>query len=458
MASEVSVRLPTALPSELRWPVVAKSVSGEALKIKVWADKAEVKSKSNNTFRFVIPNNSSLWDARDTRICFDLEAEGVWATVASATNSAWAINKNIHSIFSRLRILSGSTEILNIENYNLLCNILMECNSNDDYNNTVGDIMMNTGVFSERAKYVKVNGVGSAFPKRRFCMSLLGTNILENTLPLFVSSPWIIELTIASPEEFFEYAELVGSVYVAPAAITGTAPTDIKLTNITLHTKVLNLSTELDLQLRNEFANNVKTFAFSTYDHFSQISNGTSHQIQIPIKKSVLNGIIAVQRDASEAKDPVHLNKLNGQFLFNDMTNYQYTINGQNIPQDPVETINGAAAMMQELLEFFGKQRLMVGSMSIKDNEWAVSITDKQTSTSTDNNLPCKTIIAMDLRKFSTSLVSGSNTAQGVGSILFKANTADITQVTNGSDNEWHFFGRHVALLSIIGGRVTVVK
>jgi hypothetical protein len=203
--------------------------------------------------------------------------------------------------------------------------------------------------------------------------------------------------------------------------------------------------------MRNTFANNVKTYAFTAYDHFSQISAGKSHQIQIPTKKSVVSGILCVQRDASDAVTLTQLDKLNGKYLYNGLEQYQYVINGKNHPADPVECLNGGAEMLQELTEFFDKQRLTVGSTTIKEDNWTVG---RAYETAYKE---MTTIIAMDMRKFSTSLVSGENTAQSVGSLIFKARTADQSATNDHPDNTFDFFVRHTSLLQVVGGRVDVV-
>jgi hypothetical protein len=452
-SSDVSVRLPSSLPQELRFPTPSKAVAGESMKLRIAADKPEVRTKSSNQFRITIPNSASLWEARNSRLCFDLIAESssTWAQIAVDPGAMYAINKNISSIFRRVRILSGSKEIVNLENYNLLSNILSVCGANDDYNNTIGDIQSNTGTLEERAKYIKKQGDGtiSSFPTRRFCMCLHGTNLLENTLPLFVSQPWIIEFTLAPLAEFLEYQDTLKD---GPTnAGTTDKIDDILLTNIYFHTKVLTLSSELELQMRNTFANNVKTYAFTAYDHFSQISAGKSHQIQIPTKKSVVSGILCVQRDASDAVTLTQLDKLNGKYLYNGLEQYQYVINGKNHPADPVECLNGGAEMLQELTEFFDKQRLTVGSTTIKEDNWTVGAAYETAYKE------MTTIIAMDMRKFSTSLVSGENTAQSVGSLIFKARTADVSATDDHPDNTFDFFVRHTSLLQVVGGRVDVV-
>lgn len=466
MSSEVSVRVPTSLPSELRLQTPSKAVSGEGIMLKIPADKAEVRTKSNNSFRFVIPNQASLWNGRNSRICFDvaIEADDL-KNATGIENNKWSINKNIHSIFRRLRILSGSQELVNIESYNLLCGILMEVNANEDYNNTVGDIMSNTGAIEERKKYIKV--VDDEVVVRRFCMHIAGLDLLENTLPLFTNQPWIIELTLAPMEEFLEYtntdvtskgiitgfkADGTTNLDAFPASLpTGSRlPTDILLTNITFHTHVLSLSTELELQLRNEFANNKKTYRFTSYEHFSQNSALDTHTIQIPIKKSVVSGLLAVQRDASDVTDYRYVDRLNGKFLYNGLEYYQVVINGQNVPQDRIDTTKGNSEGMQELITLFDKQRATIGSMSITDNSW----TPAEPAVADKWRIPSKSIIALDLRKFQTTLISGYNTAQAVGSFMFKARTP---QITAHPDNRWEFFVRHSSLIQIEMGRVSVI-
>lgn len=463
--SEVSVRVSQLLPSELRFTTPAKAIPGSALKLKVPADRNSCSSKTNSVFKFYMPNSASLWSARNTRICFNAQMQGTYATVAPAADagSGWAYNKYVHNFFSKLRILVGTKEIVSIEDYGTLCSILMECNSNDDYNDSIGDIMSNTGNFYERAQYIKhadTIGTQTQFAKRRFCMSLIGTNILDNTLPLFINAPWVIELTVAPIASFLEYGVLTAADAAAgkPAvAGSGGKPatqlalfTDIVLDNITLHTKVLTLSTEYERQLREEFANNVKTIAFTSYEQYAQQSNGNLHSIIIPVKKSVVSGLLCVQRDESNSVDPQYLDKKHGKFLYNGLTQYSMVINGVHQPSEPVMCTEGGAEMMQELLEFFNKQSFTVGSMCIKDNNWTVL--DGSEGPARQQS----TIVSMDMRKFHTSLISGENTAQSTGSLLFKALTDQ--QLSTSTDNTFVFFIRHESLVQFINGRVDVVN
>lgn len=445
MSSEVSIRTSTSLPAVLRLSQPSKAPVGLSQKLRIQSDKSTVRTKSNQLFRFTIPNASSLWDGRNSRVCFDMVVEP-GTDYDSITAAKWSIHPNIGSIFSRLRILAGTTEIVNIENYNLLYNMLMETGASAEWNNTVGDILMNTGILTERQKYIKPSGATVA-PIRRFCMPLLGTDLLNNTLPLFVNAPYIIELTVAPMSQWLEWAG------------TGTEPTptqlaeiaDFRLENINFHTQVLSLSTELEAQMRSEFANQVRSYAFTSWDHYSIQSAGSSHQLQIPTKKSNIDGFMAVMRDASDASLYAQENRLSKKYLFNGLVSTQFRINGQNIPQDPIENINGNAEGMYNLLELLGKQNSTISSMNIKENDWTVAAADESYTKA------MSTIISANLKKFpSTGLISGYNTSQAVGSFLLKLQTDNV--LATHPDNQFDCYTRFAGLLQVSNGRVSVVN
>lgn len=459
MSNEVAVRLPAATPSELNFPEPSRAVNGSNLLIKVPSNLATVNTKQGRTFKITIPNSANYWNPRSSKLTFNcklLVSVNAGFDIPDGARHI-ALNKHINSLFDRIVIRNGTTEIQEIQQYNLLSNILYETGSTEEYNQTVGEIMANGGDYRERRENCFTVTSPPTVVTRRYCMQMVGFDLLEShTLPLFVSAPWTIEFRMAPLDTFLEFTGTQDdyNAYAIDVAASGFQVLDCELDTITFNTHVLSADSRLESQLVAEFANTSKKFTYTGYDYYSSQASGNNASIIIPTRKSMISGILCVQRDFSDSKDFRYKDKLNGKWLHNGVKQYYATVNSVNIPSDPIDCTNGGAEGFCELLRYLNKSRITISSLSINDDSWQVD--DNLLTTTQRYAVSQKFIMALNLKGYNTSLVSGMNTASNTGSLVLKIQQEDVSGLH--PDNNYEIFTRFTGIVLITAGRVSVVQ
>lgn len=451
MANEISIRLGAAVPSSLQFPERLRAIEGKRVMVKIPSNVAEVETGKTSKFTITIPNSGAFWDGRDSRLCFDLSAVG------TAIKGNWSLNKSINSIFSQVTIRVGTTIIVQYDRYNLLSNILLELSSTDEYSKKSGEILSNMGDLTERKNnlaHAANPTTASTLVTRRYCMNPL-IDFLNNTIPIFsTNSPFSIDFQLAPLNEFLEDAE--ANAAARPAA---DAPTGVKLTNVTFHTHILSVDAAVEARMRQSFVDSVKTQSWTGYDYYSQKASGSStHSVQIPVRRSVISGMVAVMTNTAVSQSIQFKDKLNSKFYNNGLVSYQAVINGQNVPQDQILCSGGDPEGYSELMSFLGKQSLLLSSSSIEDETWnRANLADPDDDTATGpKNHRSQKMMALDLRPYDTSLVSGVSTATNSGNFLLRVN-ADFSDHDANGGGQFEVFTRYVGLVQYAGGRVIVV-
>lgn len=344
---------------------------------------------------------------------------------------------NIQSIFSRVRLLYGSTPLEDIPNYNVIVRALTEWTGSDALGpdqTSVSDGIGGTTPTVSGAVYAQVaggTGTGVAIvgnvrqkyihgidtrgnaadtggasgfgcvpngttanaavatftavkgtnPTRRYQVQLaLGMLTQEKLIPTkFMASQLAIEITLAQPTECMFY-----KVYAGAASTT--APT-YSVTNVNLIPEILEFDASYDESFLQGLQNGGVPIKFSTWNNY-RFSNGISStaNLQIQERSRSVKAIFALQR-----RENGDFTKDNGASLFNTddtattqgttLQDFQFRIGGRYFPASPVQNSlsvgsnvpNGGTESYVELAKALNILGQSSVSTSVNASKWALN-------------------------------------------------------------------------------------
>lgn len=306
---------------------------------------------------YVVPNN--------TTISFDVDLSG-YGTVGSGYTR---FQNGIASIFSRIRLMYGSTPLEDIINANVITRLLNECTTTSDQvcdqtsiAEGLGGVFNLNGQNLENTRQRMIQGVAAATNEfsdgavpNKFSSSESGYNGYESTsrrryqiqLPLglftqskliptkFMASQLAIELTLASPESCIIAAIGSGSL---------PAPT-YRILNVNLIPEVLEFDASYDANFLRGLQEGGVPIKFSSWHTFifSQ-GGGATANLQIQERSRSVKSIFAVIR-----RSPETYNNDSGTFFSSTsvagpeadpictvLNSFQFRIGARYFPASPV--------------------------------------------------------------------------------------------------------------------------
>lgn len=362
-----------------------------------------------NTIRLEFPAQGYVNPA-NTCIEFDVTL----ATYATASTSVTRFQNNIQSIFTRARLLYGSTPLEDMINYNVIVRNLTEWTATNQvgimdqcsiaegiggvaiggYGDGSGAATTVAGsLVNARQAYIQgvdgttftgfrnvpngtqtLNGIATC-PIRRYQIQLaFGLFTQDKLLPTkFMASQLAVELTLCSE---------AGCIFTKIVGASGATPT-YSVSNVNLIPEILEFDASYDAMFLKGLREGGVPIKFSSWHTFTfNIGGQTNANLLIQERSRSVKAIFAVQRRAPES-----ILTDSGCGFFSSVTNsalqsYQFRIGGRYFPAAPVQcstgigngiTNGGAEAFLelQKALNVVGDYRL---SSSVNTLRWALPL------------------------------------------------------------------------------------
>ena len=378
-----------------------------------------------NVIRLEFPAQGYVNPA-NTTLSFDVTISAPSGSTADQVR----FQNNIQSIFSRVRLLYGSTPIEDIVNYNVIVRALTEWSSSNPHqpdqssvtegiggitfgstpltNATIGagtglnaqgliNVRQNLihgidNINGPTTKLALVGGAGvgtvpSTAVTRRYQISFaLGMFTQEKLIPTkFMASQLAIELTLETPAACMIH-KYAGTVTTTPS---------YTVTNVNLIPEILEFDASYDAMFLMGLQQGGVPIKFSSW-HTYQFSTGGSSRLNLQIQERSrsVKALFAVQRRAPATfttdSGALHFVTKSGVAAANGasapasatLQDYQYRIGGRYFPASPVQSAidsgssipNGAAEAMIELqkaLNQLGDYRLSSG---VSTKTWGIGL------------------------------------------------------------------------------------
>jgi hypothetical protein len=311
------------VPESLKFQPQKRGMAARRIPVKIRAENSQYASNNNKLVRFIFPNNG-IYDTRKGYLTFDLTITATGATFKR-------IHSGIFSIFQRLRVLVGSTEIEDLRDFNRLYALLWEIIQPIDVTGNLGVTSMGFGTQLQR------NALG-ATPSQGYACPLFSGVLNTELLPFDnFNSSMQLELYIDDAINFVE--------------TDGTSP-QIAISNVVLHMERLELDQSYRAELRNYVATRGLTIGFRTWDRIiNTLTTGAQQNIIIQAKNSSINGILNVFVDSSTIANTT----VNDRFITwrpspsplgdgtagnGTLVQTQMQINATMFPDEPVDTLS----------------------------------------------------------------------------------------------------------------------
>ena len=298
------------VPDSIRFKTVKSVVPAKRVPVKIRAEQQQYSSDKNKLCRVILPNNA-IYDTRCGYLTFDLQV-----TVTGGTYKR--VHSGIFSIFNRLRILAGSTEIEDLRDYNRIYSILWEILNPALVTGNMGVTSMGFGTQLQRnALATVITQYACPIYSGIFNTELLPFDNLTNQI--------VLELYIEDPTVCIE--------------TDGTLPI-ITISNIVFHMERLELDTSYRMFIKNYVSSNGLKLGFHTWERYiSALTQGINQNITISQRSSSMNGIINLFVDSSTINNTL----INDKFLDwlpLTLSTVQDLINGSIYPDEPIDCVS----------------------------------------------------------------------------------------------------------------------
>ena len=366
-----------------------------------------------NTIRIEFPAQGYMNPLNST-LNFDVSLMGY----GTGNTAIVRFQNNIQSIFTRARLLYGSTVIEDIINYNVIVRALTEWTATNQMSSIdqtsiaegIGGVFTGVGgtglggattvganLVNVRQAYIQgidgtatvgfgnvpnisgAVGATTSLPVRRYQINLaFGLFTQDKLIPLkWMASQLAIELTLAA-EASCIYANIKPG---GGTAGSGTTPT-YQVTNVNFIPEILEFDSSYDAGFLSGLQNGGVPIKFCTWNTFiSSISGQTNTNILIQERSRSVKAIFAVQRRAPEVLwADSHALQFCTDSGGTTLQTYQFRIGGRYFPASPVQcatsigssvTNGGAEAFLelQKSLNVVGDYRL---ETSVNCLRWAI--------------------------------------------------------------------------------------
>lgn len=311
------------VPESLKFQPQKRGMAARRIPVKIRAENSQYASNNNKLVRIILPNNG-IYDTRKGYLTFD-------ATVTTTGGTYKRIHSGIFSIFQRLRILVGSTEIEDLRDFNRLYALLWELIQPIDVTGNMGVTSMGFGSQAARNALGAATSTGYACP--------LFSGVLNTELLPFdnFNSSMQLELYLDDALNFVE--------------TDGTVPI-VSISNVVLHIERLELDQSYRAELRNYVARNGLTIGFRTWDRIiNTLTTGAQQNIIINAKNSSINGILNVFVDSATIASTTTNDRFitwtpspsplgNGTAGNGTLVQTQLQINASMFPDEPIDTLS----------------------------------------------------------------------------------------------------------------------
>lgn len=321
----------TVIPESLKFGKVAKTIAARRVPVKIRAEQQSYSSDKNKLIRIPLPDGA-LYDTRLGYLTFN-------ALVTKTGGTYVRFASGIFSIFNRIRVLAGSTEIEDIRDYNRISAILFELFSPILSTGNVGVTSMGFGTQAQR------NTLGASATGTDYACPLFSGVFGTELLPLDnIQNDIFLEMYIEDPTVCVE--------------TDGTLPI-ITISSVLFHIERLELQDDYRRFIASTVRTNGLTLGWHAWERFSQtLAPGTNQNVTISAKNSSLSVMLNIFLDSST----INSTTTNDKFLTwqrQNLTSSQLFINGRVFPDEPVDTLTCSAwECYQTYLEWITKWRL----------------------------------------------------------------------------------------------------
>jgi len=244
----------------------------------------------------------------------------------------------ISCIFRRIvvRDFAGTT-IEDIDGYNILDRILVEAFSSADYKGNYLNTIAGYGTNLSATSWTRFS-----FPLH--CLGLLGGGV-SKYFPLKWTSGIQIEI-------FLEDLAQVTAV------TSGTSPaSDYQVRNVMLLAPIVTMSPAYDATVAQVIKENGLVFYYNSWSRSGlDLVNSTDALYNLNFPDRYLKNILVVQRLTSDIDGIADVDKT-GKFAKNNLTEYQFDLNGEAYPQFPIDCQGNAPQaynMLYKSMNLFG--------------------------------------------------------------------------------------------------------
>jgi hypothetical protein len=296
------------IPKSIKFGKVSRVIAARRVPVKVRAENPSYSSDKNKLIRIPLPSGC-IYDTRGGYLTFN-------ASIAKTGGTYARFHSGIFTMFNRMRVLAGSSEVEDMRDYNRIYTILFELFSPILSTGNVGVTSMGFGTQLQR----NALSAGADYACPLFS-GVFGTELLPfDNIP---NQIWL-ELYIEDPTVCVE--------------TDGTIPI-ITITNIVFHIERLELQDDYRRFISNYVRANGLTLGFHTWERFSQtLPVGSNHNLQIASKNASVNGMINLFLNAATINDTT----VNDRFLTwtrLNLTSTSLQLNGRIYPDEPIDTV-----------------------------------------------------------------------------------------------------------------------
>ncbi len=270
------------VPQSLKFTTTKRGLAARRVPVKLRPEQQTYASNNNKLIQIKIPN-TALFDTRKGYITFD-----VGLTTTGGTYKR--MHNGIFSCINRLRMLAGSTEIEDIQDWNRIYSILWAALNPSEVVSAIAHTAMGFGTQVER------DALGAATTS--YCCPLYSGILNSELLPTRdISSNLMLELYIED-----------GTVCVET---DGTVPI-ITISNILFHVERLELDPAYMEFISSYIRSNGLQFGFHTWQRYiNSLPASSSQQLLINHRSSSMNGMLNILVNSANINDPT----VNDRFL-----------------------------------------------------------------------------------------------------------------------------------------------
>jgi len=315
----------------------------------------------------------------------------VTLTTAQTTPGYVAFSSNIATIFTRVRVMCGATQVLNIPNYGLLCAIyeqMVRSQISDQVNNPQSiDYLLGIDSLYQRIDWAAGNGRYYKMP-----LAFFGSVFTQDGSKLFPAhvfkgASWQIYLDIDTPNNILES--------------TATSGIHWSVSNVQL---VMSSISDPQLQARYESESVGGLYLpFENWTNTSLTYSGTAQDVQLGQHYSAVSRVISVFRTQSGLQSATTLDKFSTYQTAN-INSTQFQIGAYQIPLQPdTQSTDYLYNLLKIIDKYHAQPRYM-------ENPIAARIATN------------KAIYCFDLAKYSaeTPIIDGLNLNTNASNMLLK--------------------------------------
>lgn len=305
---------PYEVPRSLRPTTVKQGLPARRTIVKIRSEQTTYISNKNKLIRIMLPNDA-LYDTRGGYLKFDLEIAVTGGTFKRLHNGSF-------TVFQRMRVMAGSTEVEDINDWGEIYSILYEAGNPALVRNNVGTELLGFGTQAQRN--------GWALASKTYGCTLYSGVFNTELLPFeCINSGIVLELYLADGVNVIE--------------TDGTNPI-ITVSNVTFYMHRLEVDPSYYSNIKSAVKARGLQIGFRTWEKNVQaLTTGARSDLVINQKSSSLNGLLCVFMNSAEISDTTvndkFLNWVPGPGGVN-LTQTQNQINGKMYPDEPIDTVS----------------------------------------------------------------------------------------------------------------------